>query len=294
MNEVVRVVSGPPGQRTTPGRAGGRAGGCAGGRAAGGRAGCRRPCRGRAGRAGEAGPPPRASREGGAPPRSQGAGGVARRRAGDGAAPPQAGRGGGAAAVGRGGGAAPPANGEGRCARAGKREGARRGRRGGRGRERRRGGEGSSPQGPNSGDRRLQSLGHHGEREVEEGEGGCCTGNPNERERRGRMGGCGCQGRAGPGRARPGWVGLGWAEPLRRSKPTTCTTTKRIKSRIEIQNGTRRTRNIRQRNVLRHDATPMTLRFWFIHDTDTCHYTGLKLGRGSEAGKRKESNARIW
>jgi hypothetical protein len=66
-----------------------------------------------------------------------------------------------------------------------------------------------------------------------------------------------------------------------------------IKSRIEIRNGTRRTRNIRQRNVLRHDATPMTLRFWFIRDTDTCRYTGLKLGR-SETGKRKEINARIW
>jgi hypothetical protein len=40
--------------------------------------------------------------------------------------------------------------------------------------ERERGeGEGSSPRGPNSGDRRLQFLGHHGERDVEEGEGGC-------------------------------------------------------------------------------------------------------------------------
>jgi hypothetical protein len=46
--------------------------------------------------------------------------------------------------------------------------------------------------------------------------------------------------------------------------------------------------------VLRHDATPMTLRFWFIHDMDTCRCTGLKLGRRSETGKRKESNARIW
>jgi hypothetical protein len=31
----------------------------------------------------------------------------------------------------------------------------------------------------------------------------------------------------------------------------------------------------------------MTLRFWFIHDTDTCHYTGLKLGRKSETGREK-------
>jgi hypothetical protein len=39
--------------------------------------------------------------------------------------------------------------------------------------------------------------------------------------------------------------------------------------------------------VLRHDAPPMTLRFWFIHDTDTCRYTGLKLGRRSKTGKEK-------
>jgi hypothetical protein len=31
----------------------------------------------------------------------------------------------------------------------------------------------------------------------------------------------------------------------------------------------------------------MTLRFWFIHDTDTYHYTGLKLGRRSETGREK-------
>jgi hypothetical protein len=31
----------------------------------------------------------------------------------------------------------------------------------------------------------------------------------------------------------------------------------------------------------------MTLRFWFIHDTDTCHYTGLKLGGRSETGREK-------
>jgi hypothetical protein len=66
---------------------------------------------------------------------------------------------------------------------------------------------------------------------VEEGEGGCCAGNPNEREREeeGAHGGVWALGarRAGPGRTGPGWVGLGWAEPLRGSKPTTCTTTRR-------------------------------------------------------------------
>jgi hypothetical protein len=78
-------------------------------------------------------------------------------------------------------------------------------------------------------------------------------------------------------------AGLGWAGPLRGSKPTTRTTQSRTKNRDR----TRRTRNIRQRNVHRHDATPMTLRFWFIHDTNTCHYTGLKLGRKSETGREK-------
>jgi hypothetical protein len=31
----------------------------------------------------------------------------------------------------------------------------------------------------------------------------------------------------------------------------------------------------------------MTFRFWFIHDTDICHYTGLKMGRRSETGREK-------
>jgi hypothetical protein len=46
---------------------------------------------------------------------------------------------------------------------------------------------------------------------VEEGEGSCCAGDPNEREREreeeGAHGGCGRQGHAGPGRAGLGWVG---------------------------------------------------------------------------------------
>jgi hypothetical protein len=117
-----------------------------------------------------------------------------------------------------------------------------------------------------------------------------------ERERRGRMGGLGArgaQGRVGPGRL--GWAGLGWVEPLRGLKTHDVRgPLNGIKSRIEIRNGTRQTLNIRQRKVLRHDATPMTLRFWFIHDTGTCRYAGLKLGRRSKRGKRKESNARIW
>jgi hypothetical protein len=106
-----------------------------------------------------------------------------------------------------------------------------------------------------------------------------------ERERRGHMGG-GVGARGAQGRAGPGWAGLGRAtsriENPRRARPLNG-----IKSRIEIRNGTSRTLNIRQRNVLRHDATPMILRFWFIHDTDTCRYTGLKLGRRSKTGKEK-------
>jgi hypothetical protein len=87
-------------------------------------------------------------------------------------------------------------------------------------RERRRGGEGSSPRGPKSGDRRLQILGHHGEREVGEGEGSCCAGDPNERGREvgAHGGGFWAPGARRPGRAGPaelGWAKLGWAEPLR-------------------------------------------------------------------------------
>jgi hypothetical protein len=147
----------------------------------------------------------------------------------------------------------------------------------------RRGGEGSSPRGPNSGDRRLQSLGHHGEREVEEGEGGCCAGDPNEREReeegaRGRVGAPG----VGAGQTGPGWVG-----PDHFANRNPQHARHGLQSRTKNRDRTRRTRNIRQRNVCRHDATPMALRFWFIHDTDTCRYTGLKLGRKSESGREK-------
>jgi hypothetical protein len=98
------------------------------------------------------------------------------------------------------------------------------------------------------------------------------------------VGARGAQGRAGPGRAGLGWAGLGRAtsriENPRRARPLNG-----IKSRIEIRNGMRRTLDIRQRNVPRHDATPMILRF--IHDTETSRYTGLKLGRKSETGKEK-------
>jgi hypothetical protein len=104
------------------------------------------------------------------------------------------------------------------------------------------------------------------------------------------MGGCGRQGRAGPGQTGSGRAGLGRAtsriethnthDPIRDARHG-------LQSRTKNRDRTRRTRNFRQRNVLRHDATPMTLRSLFIHDTDTCHYTGLKLGRKSESGREK-------
>jgi hypothetical protein len=94
-----------------------------------------------------------------------------------------------------------------------------------------------------------------------------------------RTGWAGAPGARGPDRAEPGHIA---DRNLRRARPLNGN-----QSRTEIQNGTRRTRDIRQRNMLWHDATPMTLRFLFIHDTDTRHYTGLKLGRRSETGREK-------
>jgi hypothetical protein len=93
-----------------------------------------------------------------------------------------------------------------------RREGAHRGREEeGEGEREEKGGELTS--GSNSGDHRLQNLGHHGEREVGEREGGCCAGNPNERGRGGGGAwgvGRGARGaRAEPDRARMGWAGLG-------------------------------------------------------------------------------------
>jgi hypothetical protein len=91
------------------------------------------------------------------------------------------------------------------------------------------------------------------------------------------MGGWGRQGRVGAGQTGPGHFVDRNPQHARHW----------LQSRTENRDRTRRTRNTRQRNVRRHDATPMALRFWFIHDTDTCHYTGLKLGRKSETGREK-------
>jgi hypothetical protein len=63
-----------------------------------------------------------------------------------------------------------------------------------------------------------------------------------------------------------GWVwgaggalaGLSWAGHISDQNPRHARPSNGIKFRTEIQNGTRRTRDIRQRNVLRHDATLMS------------------------------------
>jgi hypothetical protein len=94
----------------------------------------------------------------------------------------------------------------------------------------------------------------------------------------------GAPGVRGPDRAGLGWAGL---DHKADRNPRYARPLNGLQSRVENRNRIRRTYDIRQRNVRRHDATPMTLRFWFIHDTDTCHHTGLKLGRRSETGREK-------
>jgi hypothetical protein len=74
---------------------------------------------------------------------------------------------------------------------------------------------------------------------------------PNRSGGGGAWGGQGRQGRAG--RTGPGHIAD--------QNPRHARLLNGVQSRTEICNGTRRTRDIRQRNALRHDATPMTLRF---------------------------------
>jgi hypothetical protein len=73
-----------------------------------------------------------------------------------------------------------------------------------------------------------------------------------------RFGGGGRAGQTGPDR-----VGLSRARlgHIADRNPRHARPLNGIKSRTKIRNGTRRTHGIRQRNALRHDATPMTLRF---------------------------------
>jgi hypothetical protein len=133
-------------------------------------------------------------------------------------------------------------------------------RRGGRGREREEGRGGELTSGSNSGDHRLQNLGHHGrEREMGEREVAARE-KPNEANgSRGRGHAWGGQGRQGhAGRTGLGWAGLGH---IMDGNPRHARPLNGLQSRTESRNGTRRTRDIRQRNALRHDATPMILRF---------------------------------
>jgi hypothetical protein len=98
-------------------------------------------------------------------------------------------------------------------------------------------------------------------------------------ERRGARGA-----RAKPGRAGLDWAGLdhnadrnpGHARPLNE-----------LQSRVENRNRTRRTYDIRQRNVSRHDATPMTLRFCSYMTRTPVTILVLNLGRRSETGREK-------
>jgi hypothetical protein len=96
----------------------------------------------------------------------------------------------------------------------------------------------------NSSDHRLQTLGHHEERERWKREREVTAWEKsNERKRSGgggaRMGRAGGA-RAGPGRTRPGWAELGHTadQNPRHARPLNG-----IQLRTEILNGTRRTRD---------------------------------------------------
>jgi hypothetical protein len=107
----------------------------------------------------------------------------------------------------------------------------------------------------------LQTLGHHGERERWKKEREVTarekSNEPNGSGEGGPWGRAGAPGARGPGQARPGRAGLGH---ITDRSPQHARPLNGIQLRTEIRNRTRRTRDIRQRNALRHDATPMTLR----------------------------------
>jgi hypothetical protein len=72
-------------------------------------------------------------------------------------------------------------------------------------------------------------------------------------------------------------------------KPTARMTTNRnqIVNRKPKRDGRAIRHNIRQINMLRKMQHPCQLRFFFTCDTDTSHYTSLKLERRSETGREK-------
>jgi hypothetical protein len=98
-------------------------------------------------------------------------------------------------------------------------------------------------------------------------------------ERRGARGA-----RAGPGRAGLGWAGL---DHYADRNPRQARPLNGLQSRVENRNRTRRTYVIRQRNVRRHDATPMTLRFCSYITRTPVTILVLNLGRRSETGREK-------
>jgi hypothetical protein len=118
-------------------------------------------------------------------------------------------------------------------------------------------GEESSPRGSNFGDHHLQDLGHH-RRERDGRERGRLLRGRNQMSQT-DLG----EGRAWGGQGRAGRTGSGWAALGHTAdrNPRHARPLNGIQSQTKIRNGTRRTRDIRQRNALRHDATPMTLRF---------------------------------
>jgi hypothetical protein len=98
-----------------------------------------------------------------------------------------------------------------------------------------------------------------GEREVEEREGGYYAGEIKwDKWIRGREGARAWGGQGVPGARGLDRAGLGL---IADRNPRHARPLNGIQSRTGIRNRTRRTRDIRQRNALRHDATPMTLRF---------------------------------
>jgi hypothetical protein len=110
------------------------------------------------------------------------------------------------------------------------------------------------PRAPREGERWERERLMHGTKSNEangSGEGGAHGGG---RGRQGRVG------RTGPDRA-----GLGH---ITDRNPRHARPLNGLQSRTENQDGTRRTRNIRQRNAFRHDVAPMALRFC-LHMTQT-------------------------
>jgi hypothetical protein len=116
--------------------------------------------------------------------------------------------------------------------------------------------EGAHHGDPNSGDQCLQNLGHHGEeREVGE-RGSFYVGELNEGKRPGKggaWGGAGRQGRAGRGR-----VGLGREPKSRGTHNHGSEFNSRSKIRNETKQHTRLNTTSDKRNMIRHDATPMS------------------------------------